>query len=134
MIDYGLGEMVAQLEAAYGGPLPAGNLSYEPDGLGQGGTKTVVTDEAGKFKVMSLRNIARTAPYGHNGFFPTLYSIVHFYNTRELVFPNVSWPGEPEWPDPEVNLNINFAELGDLGLTFDEEQKIVLFLETLTDE
>jgi cytochrome c peroxidase len=129
MIDYGLGEMVAQFEAAYGEPLPAGSLSYEPDGLGQGGTKTVVTDEAGKFKVMSLRNIARTAPYGHNGFFPTLYSIVHFYNTRD--FP---WPGETPWPVPEVVLNMNIAELGDLGLTFDEEQKIVLFLETLTDK
>ena len=78
---------------------------------------------------MSLRNIAMTAPYGHNGFFPTLYSIVHFYNTRDAV-----WPGEPEWPEPEVVLNMNFAELGDLGLTFDQEQKIVLFLETLTDK
>ena len=125
MIDYGLGEMVAQLEAAYCGALATSDVC---DGLGQGGTKTVVTDEAGKFKVMSLRNIAMTAPYGHNGFFPTLYSIVHFYNTRDAV-----WPGEPAWPGPEVNSNINFAELGDLGLTFDQEQKIVLFLETLTD-
>jgi cytochrome c peroxidase len=36
-------------------------------------------DELGKHKVMSLRNIALTAPYGHNGAMATLEQIVHFY-------------------------------------------------------
>ena len=107
-----------QLEAAFGGDL---NPMDADDGLG--GTVRVVPAEVGKFKVSSLRNIARTAPYGHNGFFPTLYDIVHFYNTRDVL----------EWPAPEVSETVNDAELGNLGLTFEEEQKIVVFLETLTD-
>ena len=88
----------------------------------------VALDEMGKFKVSSLRNIAKTAPYGHNGFFPTLYDIVHFYNTRDAA------GFEKFWPRPEVARNMNSQELGDLGLTFAEEQKIVVFMETLTDE
>ncbi|MFN7622318.1 MAG: cytochrome-c peroxidase, partial [Acidobacteriota bacterium] len=32
------------------------------------------------FKTPGLRNISRTAPYMHNGIFPTLEEIVEFYN------------------------------------------------------
>ena len=35
-------------------------------------------EEYGKFRVPTLRNIALTAPYGHNGYFKTLEEIVHF--------------------------------------------------------
>jgi len=84
----------------------------------------VSASNAGKFKVMTLRNIAETAPYGHNGFFPTLKSIVHFYNTAGV-------PGM--WPPPEVAMNVNRAELGDLGLTNAQENAIVAFLLTLSD-
>ncbi len=119
-IDYGLGAQIAQLEAAFGGPVAK---QMVVDGVG--GQVEVATHEAGKFKVSSLRNIARTAPYGHNGYFATLYDIVHFYNTRDIADAN--------WPVPEVAMNVNDGELGDLDLTFEEEQKIVIFLETLTD-
>lgn len=78
----------------------------------------------GKFKVMTLRNIALTAPYSHNGYFKTLKDIVHFYNTRDI-------PGI--WPPPDVVENVNSAELGNLGLTGQEEDDIVAFLLTLTD-
>nr|WP_319574919.1 hypothetical protein [uncultured Desulfobacter sp.] len=37
-----------------------------------------------KHKVSTLRNIAQTPPYAHNGFFPNLTSIVQFYNTRDV--------------------------------------------------
>lgn len=87
-----------------------------------------VAGEAGKFKVSSLRDIDQTPPYGHNGFFPTLYSIVHFYNTRDNT-----WPGE-SFPPPEVATTVNGDELGNLGLNFEQEKKLVLFLKTLTDE
>ncbi len=85
-------------------------------------------EEAGKFRVSTLRNIAETPPYGHNGFFPTLYSIVHFYNTRDNT-----WPGESFSP-PEYPATMNSSELGNLGLSFDQETKIVQFLKTLTDK
>jgi len=79
----------------------------------------------GKHKVMSLRNIELTAPYGHNGFFRTLEHIVHFYNTRDV-------PGAG-WAPPEVVANVNVTELGNLGLTPEEEQAVVAFMKTLTD-
>ncbi len=106
-----------------------------PD-LGLGG---VLNDPAqhGKFKVMTLRNIELTAPYGHNGVFQTLEQIVHFYNTRDVLPPCESHP-DPDfgfncWPSPEVPKNVNIDELGDLKLTPLEEQQIVAFLKTLTD-
>jgi hypothetical protein len=34
---------------------------------------------------------------------------------------------------PEVAANVNDAELGDLGLSLEEEQAIVAFLKTLSD-
>ena len=79
----------------------------------------------GKMKVPTLRNIAITSPYMHNGVFTTLEEVVHFYNTRDV-------PGE-EWPAPEVGENVNADELGNLGLSDDEEDAIVAFMETLTD-
>ncbi len=79
--------------------------------------------QMGKMKVPTLRNIAVTAPYAHNGYFKTLKEIVHFYNTRDVA----------NWPPPEVPDNVNDTELGDLGLTDKEEKAIVAFLKTLTD-
>ena len=82
-----------------------------------------ITLQDGKFKVSSLRNIELTPPYAHNGYFATLLDIVHFYNTRDVA----------NWPPPEVLSNLNTTELGNLGLTADEEADIVAFLLTLTD-
>lgn len=82
--------------------------------------------ENGKFKVSSLRNLAKTGPYGHNGYFKTLKDIVHFYNTRDV--PGAGWE-LPEYPN-----TVNVDELGNLGLTSAEEEDIVAFLLTLTDD
>ena len=79
----------------------------------------------GAFKVPTLRNIGKTAPYGHNGYFATLEEIVHFYNTRDVA--------EEHWPVPEVPRNVNVDELGNLGLTPQEEAAVVAFLRTLDD-
>ncbi len=38
-----------------------------------------------------------------------------------------------DWDDPEVPENVNIEELGDLGLTPDEERSIVVFMRSLTD-
>jgi cytochrome c peroxidase len=98
-----------------------------PDGfgfvdLGLGGTLND-PEENGKFRVPTLRNVALTPPYMHNGVFKTLFEVVAFYNTR-LTAP---------WPAPEVAENVNDVELGDLGLTPGEIEDIVAFLMTLTD-
>jgi len=93
--------------------------------------------DLGKHKVMSLRNIAITPPYGHNGVFESLEQITHFYNTRDTlgrVANNLS-PGfgVAGWPEPEIEQNVNADELGDLGLTAAEERALVAFMKTLTD-
>jgi cytochrome c peroxidase len=82
-------------------------------------------DENGKFKVMTLRNVQRTKPYAHNGFFKNLKDIVHFYNTRDV--PAEGWPA-PEYPD-----TVNFDELGNLGLNSKDEEALVKFMKTLSD-
>ena len=79
----------------------------------------------GKFKVPTLRNIDLTAPYSHNGFFPTLKEIVHFYNARDL--------NNSPWPAAEIPGTVNHDELGDLQLSGDDEDAIIAFLKTLTD-
>lgn len=111
--------------------------------LGLGGRADIAKidlagNEIGKHKVMSLRNIAVTPPYGHNGVFSTLEQIVHFYNTRDTL-GEVSDNRDPGfgitgWSKPEVLRNVNRNELGDLKLTQDEEQAIVAFMKTLTDD
>jgi len=91
---------------------------------------SVYTPERGKFKVPTLRNVdKRPSPgfvkaYGHNGYFKSLEEIVHFYNTRDV-------PGAG-WPVAEYAANMN-SEVGNLGLTQEEEEAIVAFLKTLTD-
>jgi cytochrome c peroxidase len=85
----------------------------------------------GKMKVPTLRNVDKrpiTFPpfvkaYGHNGYFKDLKDIVHFYNTRDVE----------NWPEPEVSQNMNTDELGNLGLTNEEEDAIVAFMTTLSD-
>ena len=67
-------------------------------------------------------------------------AVVHFYNTRDVKPTCLDLYTEAQalaagcWPAPEVAENVNTAELGDLGLTEDEEDAIVAFLKTLTDE
>ncbi|MGR8929852.1 MAG: cytochrome-c peroxidase [Gammaproteobacteria bacterium] len=114
------------------------NIPGNPEpNLGLGGRQGLEA-ETGKHKVMSLRNIAITAPYGHNGSMSTLQQIVHFYNTRDTLgfVDNLNDPGYgiSGWPSPEISENLNQTELGSLGLTTDEEADLVAFLETLTDD
>lgn len=94
--------------------------------------------ELGKHKVMSLRNIALTAPYGHNGVFTSLEQLTHFFNTRDTlgsVKNNLSAEfGKAGWPNAEIKTNLNRTNMGNLMLSRDEEKAIVAFLKTLTDD
>ena len=84
---------------------------------------TARAEDAGRFRVPTLRNVELTAPYGHNGFFATLEDVVRFYNVK-----NDGSFGPPEVPETE-----NREEIGALGLSAEEEAAIVAFLKTLTD-
>jgi cytochrome c peroxidase len=99
-------------------------LAGAPVDLGLGAI-VVDENEYGKFKVMTLRNIARSAPYGHNGFFKQLKDIVHFYNTRDV-------PGAT-WRPAEYPATVNHDELGNLGLSAQDEAALVEFMKTLSD-
>jgi cytochrome c peroxidase len=117
-----------------GNPLPDKGLG----GRGDIAARDPKGGELGKHKVMSLRNIALTAPYGHNGVFATLEQITYFYSTRD-VLGRVADNRDPGfgvkgWPAPEVAQNVNREELGNLGLTGEEEAAIVAFMRTLTDD
>jgi len=92
--------------------------------LGLGG-QLKKPSENGKFKVPSLRNVALTAPYAHNGYFTTLKDVVRFYNTRDVASAG--------WPAPEVAENVNKQDMGNLKLTDSEVDDIVAFLNTLSD-
>ena len=95
--------------------------------LGVGGV-TGVAAQNGLFKVPSLRNIALTAPYMHDGRFTNLEQVVEFYNSGIVNNPNLSPPlrvptppGQP--PGPPLRLN----------LSTDQKAALVAFLKTLTD-
>lgn len=95
--------------------------------------KVTNPDLKGAFRVPSLRNVAVTAPYMHNGVFKDLETVVQFYNTRDVegaTNPETSKP----WRKPEVPETMNKEELGNLKLTDQEVNAIVAFLHTLTDE
>ncbi len=99
---------------------------FNPDGrnwidLGLGG-RLGDPSQNGKFRVPSLRNVALTMPYMHNGVFRTLRDAVRFHNTRDLG----------GWAPPEVPANVT-PLVGNLGLTDQEVADIVAFLWTLTD-
>ena len=76
----------------------------------------------GAFKVPSLRNVALTAPYFHNGDALTLRDVVELYSRGGNVAPIFTLDG------------ILVEPLGIPVLTADEVTAIVAFLEALTDE
>src|ERR1700757_2491762 len=116
----------------------------------------------GQMQVMTARNVGMTPPQCptteapgpyflkelfHNGYIKSLKQLVHFYNTRDMnaltgetyaynVTSGHCPAGTTEkvncWPMPEVPNNIDMTT-GNLGLTDEEENQIVAFLETLAD-
>lgn len=110
----------AWVDAGLGGALESSTM-YQP----------FAAENMGKHKVPTLRNVdLRPYPgfvkaFMHNGYFKSLEDIVHFYNTRDKagVF----------WPLPEIAANVNKTEMGNLGLSGDEETAIVDFMKTLSD-
>jgi cytochrome c peroxidase len=120
-------------------------VGFNPDGmnfidLGLGGALGIAAQN-GRFKVPTLRNIAVTAPYMHNGYFTDLRSVVAFYNDRDVLprCADATWTRAADarsrhcWPAPEVPETVNHIELGHLGLTDPEIDAIVAFLNTLSD-
>ena len=102
-------------------------------------------DLCGGFKVPSLRNVARTAPYFHNGAFDSLREAVDFYVRRDtdpaLWYPQAA-SGVQKFDDLPAGLagSVNTTEVpydrkagGTPALTPDEVDDVVAFLATLDD-
>lgn len=107
-----------------GGPLNNNGLEFPLVDLGRGGV-TGLTQDMGLFKVPSLRNIALTAPYMHDGRFATLEQVVEFYNSGVVDNPNLSPPLRNPPPGPGAPRRLN--------LTVAQKAALVAFLKTLTD-
>ncbi len=92
--------------------------------------------ERGKFRTPSLRNVAVTAPYMHNGVFAKLETAIAFYNQYIVVNPQAAVNPETgsDWGAPEIEENIA-TDLLSKGQPLDDQRiaALVAFLRTLTD-
>jgi cytochrome c peroxidase len=77
---------------------------------------TKIAEDIGAFKTPTLREIARSAPYTHDGRFKTLEEVVNFYNQGGVKNPH---------QDPLII---------PLELTDEEKRDLVQFLHTLNGE
>lgn len=82
-----------------------------------------ITDFKGAFKIPTLKNIALTAPYMHDGRFQTLQQVIEHYNSGVKNHPNLS----PQLKDSNGNPQ-------QLNLTPGQKSALLAFLRTLTDE
>jgi cytochrome c peroxidase len=76
---------------------------------------TLDTSDNGRFKVPSLRNVALTAPYMHDGSISSLEQVMEHYSTGGKSHPNKS----------QLIKNISLSQ--------DEKAALIAFLHTLTD-
>jgi len=116
---------------------------------------TGLEEDEGLHKIPTLRNVDKRRgegfikAYTHNGFFKSLESIVHFYNTSAIgmetansfnvtrcpegVVTEKDALAQNCWPEPEFDNRIMRNFVGNIGLTTDEEAALVAYLKTLTD-
>ena len=73
------------------------------------------------FKTTTLRNVAKTAPYMHNGVYNTLEEVLDFYNRGGGAGIGMALDNQTLSPDP---LNLTKKEISD----------IIAFLKTLDDQ
>jgi cytochrome c peroxidase len=118
----------------FGGTLPPDYWSTPPEVIGVPAApgQAVLDPDPGRgaidrepahqfaFKTPSLRNVAVTAPYMHNGVFATLEQVVDFYDRGGAAGLGINLPNQT-------------LSRRTLGLTAIEKSDLVAFLKTLTD-
>jgi cytochrome c peroxidase len=105
------------------------DLKYRDKGLGllnRESNAPFTPSNDGKFKAPSLRNIALSAPYMHDGRFKTLEEVVDHYSDGVHPHPNLTLAFATR-PD-------NKKPTSGFGLTKQDKAALVAFLKTLTDE
>lgn len=96
----------------------------------------IVTDVAqrGKHKVPTLRNVAVTAPYMHNGVFKDLKTVVEFYDKYNNQDRTINPETNKAWDVPEVKETISLEELKAKKLNERKVEALVAFMKLLTDK
>jgi cytochrome c peroxidase len=84
-----------------------------------------------RFRTPTLRNVALTAPYMHNGTLATLDDVLRFYNDGRSQNPNVSNQGRRRSTDGVARLDRRFRRVD--NMRDGEMSDIIAFLEALTD-
>lgn len=94
--------------------------TYDGQAFTDEGRFAITKDSAdlGKFKTPTLRNVAVTAPYMHDGSFKTLREVIEYYNTPDAFRPHA------------INRDTLLRE--PLGLTEQEMDDLEAFMESLT--
>jgi cytochrome c peroxidase len=101
------------------GAYPAGNTGlYELTGE---------PADMGRFRAPTLRNVAVTAPYMHDGSVETLEEVIRIYEAGGRLIEDGPWAGDGRSSPLKSGLIPGFA------LTDDERADLVAFLESLTD-
>jgi len=114
-------------------PVYDNDIAFIDGGLGDRADFAGTADETqqkGKFRTPTLRNIACTGPYMHNGVYATLREIITHY---DLTVANHIAAPFPALFEPEVDLNIAEELKVGLGLDPDDYDDLESFLNTLSD-
>lgn len=85
-------------------------------------------EDVGKFRTPGLRNVLRTRPFFHNGLFDNIDGVMNMYNAgmpRTKRKPEQL--NDPLFPETDVLLK-------PLGLTKEEKDAVIAFLESITTE
>jgi cytochrome c peroxidase len=97
----------------------------------------------GWFKVPSLRNVALTGPYMHDGRFATLEEVVEFYNSGIQPHPQLAFGLQEGWSGnngfESAPIHTFFPIAGEIrplrmNLTPAQQDALIAFINTLTDE
>lgn len=96
------------------------NNEYSDDGLSK---VTGRPTDAGKFKIPSLRNVAFTAPYMHDGRFSTLDEVMEHYSSEIANHPNL-----------DFRLRNANGQADQKNISEFDKKAIIAFLNTLSDQ
>ena len=91
-------------------------------------------NQKGKFKVPTLRNVAVTAPYMHNGVFKELKTVVEFYDKYNNKERTLNPKTNKAWDEPEVKETISLDELKAKKQNDRKIDSLVAFMNLLTDK
>ncbi|MFK7854758.1 MAG: cytochrome-c peroxidase [Granulosicoccus sp.] len=126
---------------------PGRNRRYDPIPRDVGRmAETDRREDAYRFRTPSLRNVALTSPYGHNGAYRTLEGIVRHHldpaesrkawTPQQANLPDISWLNKSDFiiqQDGREMQRYNLKlDIETVSLTDDEIGKLVTFLQALT--